>query len=1148
MPVIATKRVPRRGMLLLIVLLMLTLFMVTGIAMLTIATRARTVSRANLTATNKLAVTDEVLRPVLDKALMAALRGTPAASPISESLLADKYGDSSKATGIITKLPAASSTNPPMLVATLTAIAPAISHPSRLNGRIVTFKPVAGDGDVCSFRVVTALPAAADATQTLCLLRNLAPNRSLTMPTLTCPVVINGREFTPLDAAGTTGPESYDACDPKNKWLAEAGQQTSFGGAAEVDNDGDGVKDGAWLSGVLPDQGSALGGTLKFKVSYYIIDLDGRLNVNAQGPAKPPNPADYTGTPPVPLGMGYGPADVDPSPTLPAPAGATASFPPTCSDAWRNMTAGGAPKTTSTDPSANQRRAPPLIGTVHGRYGPSGKPGVKDDATKDYSVTTSGTGNTGTVTAPTTAPAPEKQLQADLKARMKVYMTPPAAGQVTATLNSYLPDWNTDPDSTDNPYQSRLDTGAPHFSAPQRPAPGAGGDDNPFTLAEMERVLRSSDADAPQLPQRLAAILEEKADQNRIAITTDSWDTPGLTGGAARKIEDYMASLPVTAATVATVATGPYAVMSPDVATGVRLDINRTVTTSTAVSTAQVFCKHLYSLQLALGETDKAKAAQWAANVLDFRDSDVKMTYFFYDSNLADGWAADGTMNLITPKPLVFGAERPEIIITETAAWRNTTTGQSQLFVTLHRPAWNAVCTQMAGKTAVPNRELLDTALGANNQLDLAKTSVAAATPAPTTPVVYPIWRLRFESTAVTFSKDVKQATATTLPADTAVTAVVTPGTTAPISIAPNGYLCVHSATPTQYTPGVPALAISNGSFAFPPGTSTGKVYLERLANPTAAWSSPLNPYVVVDTATVQIPDVGSGQPPAKQRRKGPADSAGGTGSDRLKTFWRQEWQSDSSTTLGAYAGANATKPAAWFHWPNRPFISTAELALVPTGTPDEILRNYSFPTTSPAAAAGNLILDATIVPSRFTGNTVAFKQCALATGALKDFSTYGFTKLGIFDTFSQWREPGRVNVNTIPAGSAATIWPALIGGPQPPTNPFTATSPATSIGQLLGVGAGGAVLAQDYPANDPRDLNALLAIAVPNRLANVATVRSQVLAVWVTVEATDTSANASAPVTKRLFAIVDRSLPVGYALGENLTAAQCIRLKRFID
>ena len=768
MPVIATKRVPRRGMLLLLVLLMLTLFMVMGIAMLTIATRARTVSRANLTATNKLAVTDEVLRPVLDKALMAALRGTPAASvasPISESILADKYGDSSKATGIITKKPAGSSTNPPMLVATLTAIVPAISHPSRLNGRIVTFKPVAGDGDVCSFRVVTALPAAADATQTLCLLRNLAPNRSLTMPTLTCPVVINGREFTPLDAAGATGPESYDACDTKNKWLAQAGQQTSFGGAAEVDNDGDGVKDGAWLSGVLPDQGSALGGTLKFKVSYYIIDLDGRLNVNAQGPAKPPNPADYTGTPPVPLGMGYGPADVDPSPTLPAPAGATASFPPTCSDAWRNMTAGGAPKTTSTDPSANQRRAPPLIGTVHGRYGPSGKPGVKDDATKDYSVTTSGTGNTGTVTAPTTAPAPEKQLQADLKARMKVYMTPPAAGQVTATLNSYLPDWNSDPDSTDNPYQSRLDTGAPHFSAPQRPAPGAGGDDNPFTLAEMERVLRSSDADAPQLPQRLAAILEEKAEKNRIAITTDSWDTPGLTGVAARKIEDYMASLPVTAANVATVATGPYAVMSPDVATGVRLDINRTVTTSTAVSTAQVFCKHLYSLQLALGETNTAKAAQWAANVLDFRDSDVKMTYFFYDSNLADGWAADGTLNGITPKPLVFGAERPEIIITETAAWRNTTTGQSQLFVTLHRPAWNAVCTQMAGKTAVPNRELLDTALGANNQLDLAKTSVAAATPAPTTPVVYPIWRLRFESTAVTFSKDVKQATATTSPA-----------------------------------------------------------------------------------------------------------------------------------------------------------------------------------------------------------------------------------------------------------------------------------------------------------------------------------------------------------------------------------------------
>lgn len=1156
MPVIATKRVPRRGMLLLLVLLMLTLFMVMGIAMLTIATRARTVSRANLTATNKLAVTDEVLRPVLDKALMAALRGTPTASPISESILADKYGDSSKANGIIT-LPAASSIdNPPMLlVATLTEIEPAISHPSRLNGRIVTFKPVAGDGDVCSFRVVTALPAAADATQTLCLLRNLAPNRSLAMPTLTCPVVINGREFTPLDAAGTTGPESYDACDPKNKWLAQAGTQTSFGDDAyepTVDNDGDGVLDGAWLSGVLPDQGSALGGTLQFKVSYYIIDLDGRLNVNAQGPATPPNPADYTGTPlevrAVPLGMGYGPADVDPSPTLPAPAGATASFPPACSDAWRNMTAGGAPKTTSSDPSANQRRAPPLIGTVHGRYGPSGKPGVKDDATKDYSVTTSGTGNNTAVTyttGPTTiAPAPETHLQADLKARMKVYMTPPAAGQVTATLNSYLPDWNTDPDYTDNPYQSRLDTGAPHFSAPQRPAPGAGGDDNPFTLAEMERVLRSCDADAPQLPQRLAAILEEKADQNRIAITTDSWDTPGLTGIAARKIEDYMASLPVTAATVATVATGPYAVMSPDVFTGMRLNINRVVSSnnlSTAAQDAIDFCTHLYWLQIALGETNTTKAAQWAANVLDFRDSDSKMTQFPIPKSTGK----------------VFGAERPEIIITETAAWRNTTTGQSQLFVTLHRPAWNAVCTQMAGKTAVPNRERLDIALGENNQLDLAKLAKVAAGNRKSSS---PIWRLRLvilpETThAVAYLCPLAGQTLSNGGGQWVLTSTQA---TTPLFIAPSGYLCVHSATPAQYTPGIPALAINyssgsipDGRFAFPPGTSTGKVYLERLACATGIFEATGNPYVVVDTATVQIPDVGSGQPPAKQRRKGPADSAFVTGSDRLKTFWRQEWQSDSSTTLGAYAGATATKPAAWFHWPNRPFISTAELALVPTGTPDEILRNYSFPTTSPAAAAGNLILDATIVPSRFTGNTVAFKKCALATGALKDFSTYGFTKLGIFDTFSQWREPGRVNVNTIPAGSAATIWPALIGGPQPPTNPFTATSPATSIGQLLGVGAGGAggaVWAQDYPVNDPRDLNALLAIAVPNRLANVATVRSQVLAVWVTVEATDTSANASAPVTKRLFAIVDRSLPVGYALGENLTAAQCIRLKRFID
>jgi hypothetical protein len=67
-------------------------------------------------------------------------------------------------------------------------------------------------------------------------------------------------------------------------------------------------------------------------------------------------------------------------------------------------------------------------------------------------------------------------------------------------------------------------------------------------------------------------------------------------------------------------------------------------------------------------------------------------------------------------------------------------------------------------------------------------------------------------------------------------------------------------------------------------------------------------------------------------------------------------------------------------------------------------------------------------------------------------------------------------------------------------------------------------------------------------RLANTATIRSNVFAIWVTVKITDDSANAPSPVTKRAFAIVDRSIPVGYSPGKDLNVRDCIRILRFLD
>ncbi len=54
---------------------------------------------------------------------------------------------------------------------------------------------------------------------------------------------------------------------------------------------------------------------------------------------------------------------------------------------------------------------------------------------------------------------------------------------------------------------------------------------------------------------------------------------------------------------------------------------------------------------------DAQKLAQWAINVVDFRDSDDIMTPFDYDEDLRDGWQ---------PNKRVWGCEKPELQFSET--------------------------------------------------------------------------------------------------------------------------------------------------------------------------------------------------------------------------------------------------------------------------------------------------------------------------------------------------------------------------------------------------------------------------------------------------------------------------------------------------
>jgi len=162
-------------------------------------------------------------------------------------------------------------------------------------------------------------------------------------------------------------------------------------------------------------------------------------------------------------------------------------------------------------------------------------------------------------------------------------------------------------------------------------------------------------------------------------------------------------------------------------------------------------------------------------------------------------------------------------------------------------------------------------------------------------------------------------------------------------------------------------------------------------------------------------------------------------------------------------------------------------------------------------AAEHRRILDVTGVPSRFASTVTA-----TAGGR----------------TLNRWREPGRVNVNTCDQG----VWAAVVG---PGPNPFR-VAPAKSMGDILlntpGVFPG--------PGEDTKTLNRPLA----NRLATIATCRSHVFAVWITLELVDPDIRGGAPTLHRLFAIVDRSVPAGFAIGQDLNARDTVRLLRYLE
>ena len=252
-----------------------------------------------------------------------------------------------------------------------------------------------------------------------------------------------------------------------------------------------------------------------------------------------------------------------------------------------------------------------------------------------------------------------------------------------------------------------------------------------------------------------------------------------------------------------------------------------------------------------------------------------------------------------------------------------------------------------------------------------------------------------------------------------------------------------------------------------------------------------------------------------------------------------------------------------WFTWPNRPFISSAELLLVPGEDALGMLQSYVQPTTTqtlPAMVANaipNGLFDAVHVPTRFSGIHTTISNsgtAALATAGI-------YPEVTPVNQITSFREPGRVNLNTV---TADDVWAAVVAGPlqtsgsaAPVTSRGTsnfAANPATGMHTLLALSglmanSGTTPPMQDsHPMLSPlQQLNPIHRIYTATRLANTATVRSNVFGVWITLR--ESVANDPDSIKlHRAFYIFDRSIPVGFEPGKDHNVWDAVLLRRIIE
>lgn len=330
--------------------------------------------------------------------------------------------------------------------------------------------------------------------------------------------------------------------------------------------------------------------------------------------------------------------------------------------------------------------------------------------------------------------------------------------------------------------------------------------------------------------------------------------------------------------------------------------------------------------------------------------------------------------------------------------------------------------------------------------------------------------------------------------------------------------------------------------------------------------------------------------------------------------------------------------PFPWLTWNNRPFANAHELLNVPFPRSSQLfdfytiyLNNGAYDPSHPANAAnlaagrsyGHLLhfhgtsspmsgpaahfyrlLDYVHVPSRFAGTEVFFNSNFITADP--------DGQLGVDARLSMYREPGRVNINTV---FDPRVWRALLNGHNGPTfaevhdsrrgyapggsslpdsspdyptfmaNPFRPSTTAAYVPPLLSSGSlervdvettlmrseaiGPAPPQQtDEPLmsknastlvhNDARR-NAYFQYQTLQRMGNLVTTRSNVYAIWITIGyfevdpdtgllGQELGSDTGEVERHRAFYLIDRSIPVGYEPGENHNVEKTLLLRRYIE